>query len=201
MGLPIVINDSAATYRRGLAAVLDEAGYQRVETCDVMLWAAQAGQRAILQTTRTPDDWQLLRQLKSQNEELVLVALLVSPSPAGFAAAFRARADAAVAWEAPPENILRVLAAAIDRDVLIPGVIARMLAATVPPSVPPVWVDREEIQWLRSLANGATIHDLAKQVGYSERALYRLLQTLYRQMGVANRTQAIVEAGRWRLLG
>ena len=50
----------------------------------------------------------------------------------------------------------------------------------------------EELTWLRILAQGGTVHDLARQVGYSERALYRLLHALYGRMGVSSRTEAIL---------
>jgi DNA-binding NarL/FixJ family response regulator len=61
-------------------------------------------------------------------------------------------------------------------------------------------VTPEEIDWLRLLADGATIHELADKVGYSERALYRILHGLYGRMRVSNRTEAILQAKRWGLL-
>ncbi|SEU14237.1 helix-turn-helix domain-containing protein [Nonomuraea wenchangensis] len=39
-----------------------------------------------------------------------------------------------------------------------------------------------------------TVADLADRAGYSERAMFRLLQALYREIGVATRIQAIVRA-------
>lgn len=50
------------------------------------------------------------------------------------------------------------------------------------------------------MAKGVTIQELAKKVGYSERALYRLLHGLYGRMRVSNRTEAILQASRWGLL-
>ncbi|MEA2589098.1 MAG: hypothetical protein QOH66_2025, partial [Actinomycetota bacterium] len=41
---------------------------------------------------------------------------------------------------------------------------------------------------------------LAEKVGYSERALYRLLHALYGRLGVSNRTEAILQASRRGLL-
>nr|WP_181726579.1 hypothetical protein [Micromonospora provocatoris] len=35
---------------------------------------------------------------------------------------------------------------------------------------------------------------LAAEIGYSERAMYRLLQTLYQQLGVRTRLEAIIVA-------
>jgi DNA-binding CsgD family transcriptional regulator len=50
------------------------------------------------------------------------------------------------------------------------------------------------------MAKGATIQQVAATVGYSERALYRLLHGLYGRMRVSNRTEAILQASRWGLL-
>jgi DNA-binding CsgD family transcriptional regulator len=52
----------------------------------------------------------------------------------------------------------------------------------------------EQLSWLRELSNGATVAQLAEHVGYSERAMFRLINSLYRQMGVHNRLQAIRHA-------
>jgi DNA-binding NarL/FixJ family response regulator len=51
-----------------------------------------------------------------------------------------------------------------------------------------------QLVWLRQLAAGTTVANLAQQVGYSERAMFRMLQALYRQMGTPNRIEAILLA-------
>jgi DNA-binding CsgD family transcriptional regulator len=56
------------------------------------------------------------------------------------------------------------------------------------------------VDWLRLLAQGVNVQELARKVGYSERALYRLLHGLYGRMRVSNRTEAILQATRWGLL-
>ncbi|MEA2534306.1 MAG: hypothetical protein QOJ93_2117, partial [Actinomycetota bacterium] len=43
-------------------------------------------------------------------------------------------------------------------------------------------------------------HELAMSIGYSERALYRMLRTLYAKLGVSSRNEAILQASRRRLL-
>jgi DNA-binding NarL/FixJ family response regulator len=134
------------------------------------------------------------------NPELILVALLVEPSPDTYAEALRNGAVAAVAWEAVPEGIVKVLTAALESDTLIPTAVAQALAAKLPAFEDPDWITHEELAWLRTLARGSTVHDLAKNVGYSDRALYRLLHALYGRMGVSNRTEAILQASRRHLL-
>jgi DNA-binding CsgD family transcriptional regulator len=61
-------------------------------------------------------------------------------------------------------------------------------------------VGGEEQSWLRSMAGGMTVADLAESVGYSERAMFRLLRDLYRRIGVKNRTEALIWASRNSLL-
>jgi DNA-binding CsgD family transcriptional regulator len=47
---------------------------------------------------------------------------------------------------------------------------------------------------LRQLAAGATVAQLADRAGYSERAMFRLLHALYRQLGARSRIEAILHA-------
>ena len=56
------------------------------------------------------------------------------------------------------------------------------------------------MDWLRALAAGATVHQLAERIGYSEREMYRLLRAVYDRLGVPNRTQALVWATRQGIL-
>jgi DNA-binding NarL/FixJ family response regulator len=198
--LPLSVVDPAASYRSGLSAALSKAGFAPTELVDPRAWAGTAGRRALLWTIRSPEDWKGFRALKVMNPDLVLVALLVDATPDAYAAALRSGAVAAVAWEAVPETIVKVLAAALEGETLIPAGVAQALAAKLPASEDPEWITQEELTWLRILAQGGTVHDLAERAGYSERALYRLLHALYGRMGVSNRTEAILQASRRGLL-
>jgi DNA-binding CsgD family transcriptional regulator len=44
------------------------------------------------------------------------------------------------------------------------------------------------------LATGMTVAQLAAKAGYSERAMFRLLRSLYVRMGAKNRTEALIRA-------
>ena len=198
--LPFGIVDPAASYRSGLSAALSNAGHAPVDVADPRAWASTAGRRVLLWTVRGVEDWKGFRALRGLNPELVLVALLVDPTPEAYAEALRSGAAAAVAWEAVPQAIVKVVAAALEGDVLIPAGVAQALAAKLPAIEDRDWITHEELEWLRILADGSTVHDLAQRVGYSERALYRLLHALYGRMGVSNRTEAILQASRRGLL-
>lgn len=201
MSLPVAVVDSAPAYRRGLSVALERAGFAPVEEPDdPAAWAGVGGCRALLLTVRSARDWEPVRCLTESNPELVLVALLVDPTADRHAEALRIGARGATAWDATPEAIVEVLAAAVRGYALLPSGIASAMARGQPPLFDPEWVTAEEIDWLALLASGATIHELADKVGYSERALYRILHGLYGRMRVSNRTEAILQARRWGLL-
>ena len=51
-----------------------------------------------------------------------------------------------------------------------------------------------EVDWLHQLAGGLTVGQLAAQVGYSERMMFRLLRELYDRLQVKGRTEALMLA-------
>jgi DNA-binding NarL/FixJ family response regulator len=128
------------------------------------------------------------------------VALLVDPTPDRHAEALRAGAISAIAWDASPDGIVEVVAAAVRGFTLLPVPVARAIAAGEPPNAEPDWISPQEVEWIRMLAAGVTIQELAAKAGYSERAFYRVLHGLYRRMHVGSRTEAILQASRWGLL-
>lgn len=195
-GMRVAVCDSASSYRRGLGAVFAAAGYAVQEVDDVRAQDVDA----VVYTIRSASDWQVLREVASGNPDVKLVALLVDPTPDRHAEALRQGAHAAVAWEAAPESICSVVAAALAGTTLLPTSVARAIAGSAPAPYDPEWITEDEIGWLRLLAGGATVQQLADKIGYSERALYRLLHGLYGRMRVSNRTEAILQASRWGLL-
>ncbi len=189
------ICDGAASYRRGLGAVLADAGY-----CVVEHDAAPNDIDALLLTVRSAGDWQVLREVVTVEPPPTVVALLVDATPDRHAEALRSGAHGVVAWDLAPEVILSVVVAALDGSTVLPTGVARSMAASGPALYDAEWITPEEVGWLRLLANGATVQQLAEKVGYSERALYRMLHGLYGRMRVSNRTEAILQASRWGLL-
>jgi DNA-binding NarL/FixJ family response regulator len=91
--------------------------------------------------------------------------------------------------------IRRIFRAAVLGEILLPLEVVRGLAAgrefagdeEESPSA-------REVEWLRQLAAGVTVAQLAERVGYSERAMFRMLNDLYRRMKVANRLEALIHA-------
>jgi DNA-binding NarL/FixJ family response regulator len=196
----IAVCDPASAYRRGLGSAFAAAGYIVEDVDDVRVQAVLPAVDVALLTIRSANDWQVLHELLAVNPKVKLIALLVDPTPDRHAEALRSGAHCAVGWEATPEAILAVVGAALQGLTLLPTAVAQAVAASGPALYDPEWITEEETGWLRLLAAGTTVQQLADKVGYSERALYRLLHGLYGRMRVSNRTEAILQASRWGLL-
>jgi DNA-binding NarL/FixJ family response regulator len=196
----IAVFDPASSYRRGLGAAFATSGYLVQDADDVRVQAVLTDVDVVLFTIRSANDWQVLREVLTVNPEVKLVALLVDPTPDRHAEALRSGAHGAADWEAAPETIVDVVRAALDGKTLLTTSVAQAMAGTTPALYDPEWITEDEISWLRLLAGGATVQQLAEKIGYSERALYRMLHGLYGRMRVSNRTEAILQASRWGLL-
>jgi len=197
----VAICDRVPSYRRGLGAALSAGGYAIEESDNLRAEdLVTAGVDTVLFTIRSTNDWQVLRDVVVAKPDLKVIALVVDASSDRYAEALRSGAKGVVAWEATPETILAVVAAMLDGMVLLPTSIAQAIAASGPPLRDPGWISAEEIEWLKLLARGVSVQQLAGMVGYSERALYRVLHGLYGRMRVSNRTEAILQASRWGLL-
>lgn len=132
----------------------------------------------------------------------------LAPAVVGLVEAFDARPAidalragiAAVAQRADdPDRIVQVVLAACEGQAIVPRSFLYSLAARTR-SDAEVDLTHSEITWLRQLASGTTTHDLAAALGYSERAMFRVLHDLYSRLGVANRQQALIVAARSGLL-
>lgn len=198
--IPIGICDPVPAYRRGLLAVLAEAGLDAEEPDDIEAWAAQEGRRAALVTTTFPGSREFVAGLVRANPALVVIALLRQGDPESYREAFRSGAVGAVRWDAPPEFIARVLRSGVDDHCMIPIEVARALAKPAVGNPEVFDLEPWQLRWLRMLANGATITELGRESSYSEREVFRLLQRVYRKMGARNRVDALVKAAQVGIL-
>jgi DNA-binding NarL/FixJ family response regulator len=209
----VAVADQLPAYRRGLLAALAEAGLVGEEPADVVEWAARAAAGdpgappasrpvAVLLTIACPERKAMLVRLCAQASKAVVVALLPDPTPAAYRQVLCAGATAAIDYDAPLERIIVVLHAALAGDARLPATVVQAIAAGrgAEQAAGGSCVSPTEIGWLRLLAHGTHVVDLAREAGYSERAMYRLLGQLFERMCVANRHEAILRADRWGLL-
>ena len=195
----VAVVDPLPVLRRGLAMGLADAGFSPEEPADLEAWADQDGERAVILSLADPGDFKRLKALSGSQPEVPVVALLIDARPDAYRWALQAGASGVLDRACQLDDVLDALHAALDGMCLLPSTVARALAATG--STPEeVTVSPMEADWMRLLATGATVGQLAEEVGYSEREMFRMLTCLYRRMGVSNRTEAMVQATRWGLL-
>jgi DNA-binding NarL/FixJ family response regulator len=195
MTVRVAVSDPLPVFRRGIMAILGDAGFDPEAPDDLMTWLRDEQRRVVLMTLQSPEDWVLLDRLRQDRPDIIVVAVLEEVSVATYVRALTCGAVAAVPRDAPPEGVKRVFEAALQGTSLLPTDVIRALASPSepPPDAPEVPAARE-IAWLRELAHGLTVVQLANRAGYSERAMFRLLRDLYARMGVRNRTEALMSA-------
>lgn len=194
MPVRIAVSDPLPVYRRGMMATLGEAGFNPEAPDDLLAWVRQEHRRVVLLTLDAPSDWTLLAELRHTRQDLLVVAILSDVSVRTYVNAITAGAAAAVPRDASPEAVRRVFEEAVEGFSVLPVEVVEALATphrrTETRSAPAA----HEVDWLRELAGGATIAQLAKNSGYSERAMFRLLRDLYQRLDVSTRTEALILA-------
>ncbi|MGW4129845.1 DNA-binding response regulator [Amycolatopsis japonica] len=191
----IAVSDPLPMFRRGVADVLQNSGYDVESPVNLLAWVAAGDDRAVvLLTLLRPADWTLLVTLRESRSTVTLIAVIESGDLALSVRALSLGAVGVMAREADFDTVRDVLVAATSGRSVLPVEVVRALTATGdvqrPDRIPP----ETEISWIRQLAQGLTVARLAEGAGYSERMMFRLLRDLYRHWGVANRTEAIIHA-------
>jgi DNA-binding NarL/FixJ family response regulator len=193
--MPVAVRGASPAYQRGVELALREAGLSVERPPDVARWAALDGPRAVVSLCASPEDLERLAQLRGSRSDVVLVAILDAPVPADFRDALALGVSGLIERDAPLEGIVDAVHTAAAQRTSMPTDVARALARGTVPAADGK-VSRREAEWLRQLANGATTRELARAVGYSERAMHRHLHGLYRRLGARTRTGALLQAVR-----
>jgi DNA-binding NarL/FixJ family response regulator len=195
VSIRIAVLDPLPVFRRGLMAVLGDSSFEVRSPDDLLTWIREERRPFVLISLLSSDDWALLTRLREARPDTTVIAVLADASLHSQVHAILSGAVAAVPRDALPETLCKVFEAAVAGESLLPVEVVRALTSPQPmqekdESTPsPV-----EIGWLRELAFGTTVAQLADQAGYSERAMFRLLRALYRRVGARNRTEALMRA-------
>jgi DNA-binding NarL/FixJ family response regulator len=194
VAVPVAVVDPLPMFRRGVVAVLSAAGYAAEDPEDVVAWANQPSTAVVLLTLGTDQDWQMLGQLQERSRTAV-IALVDYVDAVTAARALRAGARSVLSRQVTAAVLCRTIEATLDGQAVLPSEAAAVLAASeATGDRGEAMPSQEQRTWLQRLASGTTVARLASDAGYSERAMYRLLQALYEQMGVNGRIQAIIRA-------
>jgi DNA-binding NarL/FixJ family response regulator len=183
----VAVIDHCPVYGHGLVRALEEAGY----SVDAGAAPDQVADLTVA-VVRSDEDRD---RLASIEDEPLVVAVVEDDSPQRYAEALAAGASAVVAEDAPVTAVVEALQAAIEGRTVLPIPVAQQLARGAARGHPPL--SSEEIGWLRKLAHGVRVSQLAEESFHSERDMYRVLGRLYARIGVAGRAEAIVAAIRW----
>lgn len=196
MAVQVAVVDPLPLFRDGAVAALTADGYVVQTPGDVVAWAGQVRGAVVLLTVQAEADWGVLARLGETGSAVnPLVVLLGEESAAAGVRAVRAGARSVLDRQVSAEVLRRTVSATIDGQAVLPAAVAAMLVSGSGTDADPARVlSAEKLSWLRALAAGSTVAQLARQAGYSERAMFRLLRSLYRDMGVGGRVQALMSA-------
>ncbi|MEV6105601.1 hypothetical protein AB0M28_12925 [Streptomyces sp. NPDC051940] len=197
--LEALVIDAVPACAHGIASMLRTSGFlpRTVLPGD----AGIDGEEPAVLSVRTENEWTWLRRARSGDRDRCIIAVLPDENCATFRRALRDGATAAIPQSAPLDDFVQVFEAAVAGKCVLPAGIAATLAEGARQGVPDgVQLNGAELLWIRALAKGTTVADLAVQSCYSQREMYRWLNKLYSRMGARDRTEAVVLAGKWGIV-
>jgi DNA-binding NarL/FixJ family response regulator len=195
MTIRAAVWDPLPLFCSGLLALLTAAGFDCEVPEDLICWVSDEGTKILLMTLAAPQDWQLLTALKPDRSDLAVVAVLADPDLRSQVRAVNIGAVTAIPRCAAPSLVQRTFEAAVDGRSLLPVDVVRAMTASAPSGeIPSTSPSEEEINWLKQLACGSSVANLAGQAGYSERMMFRLLRALYMKLQAPSRTAALIRA-------
>ena len=196
----VALTGLAPVYRHGLTLALSAEGM----ACTVLGSPADVptvlGGAETLVVVLPGSTAPMLQVVARDLPQAALAAVHVVPAatPQAYADALRSGATGVVADDAELSDVVEVVQAAAGGKSLVPREVVRALCR--PQTAPAPELRAREREWLRRLADSATVAGLARASGYSEREMYRLLAGLYARLGASSRTEALLLAERWGLL-
>jgi DNA-binding NarL/FixJ family response regulator len=196
MSVRIAVSDPLPVYRRGMLATLGNGGFEAETPEDLLSWARQEDRRVVFLTLQGSRDWFLLAQLRQAGTDVIVVAVLADSRVQTHVRAILAGAAVAVPRDASPAIVRRIFEEVVSGTSMVPTDVVRALVMSQERQITESPLPEAELKWLRGLARGITVAQLAEQNGYSERAMFRLLRALYDRMGVRGRTEALMMANR-----
>lgn len=185
------------TYRRGLQASLADHGWA-VHLLEDTHTAVPTTDLDVVIVLDDPGDIERTRTAAEEHD--TVITLLPDPIAEDHVACVRAGATAVADANGEPETIAAALDAVATAQVLVPATTFQRLVAIARSHGDDVQLAQSEIDWMRKLAAGDPVRDLAKTGSWSDRAMHRALAALYRRIGVTNRDQAVAWAARHGLL-
>jgi DNA-binding NarL/FixJ family response regulator len=194
VGVHVAVVDPLPVFRHGAVAALTAAGHMVQTPADVVGWVAESPCGVVVLTVLTEADWLDLTTIRAAHPLVKVLALLEDITAAQSVRAVKSGVISVLPRLVTPEVLCRCVDAAADGITMLPTEAIAALVEEIRDHDAVASVTPAKIEWLRALATGTTVSELAAQVGYSERAMYRLLRALYQELGVSNRVEALILA-------
>lgn len=195
----VAVSDGNQIFVRGLQECLREGGLNLVDVGHPPNRDAIADSGVALVSPDRVTIEECVADLAGAGSPATVVGLLSSTDPLIYVETLKSGAVAAVWRGSAPDRIECVLRLALEGHSVLPAAVVRILAAHRPTAIAPCLQGQDQVV-LRYLATGETVRSIARQSGYSERAMHRRLRTLYKCIGARNRAEAIALAARWGIL-
>jgi DNA-binding NarL/FixJ family response regulator len=202
--LHVVVADNNALARRGLAAILSDAGATVVgdaaDTEAALRWVAQALPEVLVVSLdlRGPERGHVVAIARDRWPDLAIVALSAEASDDARLDALELGASAYLPKTAAPEQVVAttVQAAAAPGAFLSEGAPAtRSRGRHSGPQLTP-----RESEVLRLAAEGLTVRGISARLFVSEATTRSHLSGIYHKLGVSSRSQAVLLAERLGML-
>jgi DNA-binding NarL/FixJ family response regulator len=199
--IEVGIVDPLPIVRLSLRRALERAGFDTCDNpADVPGYLRRRRYRALVVSLTGAFGLDELDRAIRANRQASIVVLVDSPSPALYAELLRRGKVHPALRSARPDSVVDCMRASLDGICALPQAIARQMADALP-AESGTRLTGQELTWFRRLASGSTVEQIADDVGFSERSLYRRMSGVYRKIGVKSRTEAMVRLARLGLLG
>lgn len=191
----VAVADPLLPYADGLTTMLRAHGVSAEAPSDLEGWAGQNQTKIVFLTLASEPDWQRLDALRMLDDRLLIVAVMDVMEETSCVRALTAGAVSILPRDVAEQAVVQTVESLARGESVIPLAVLRALAGQLPrPGDEPrseTAPSSNELEWLRQLAQGATVRQLAYNTGYSERMMFRILRNLYRRMNVDSRTEAL----------
>jgi DNA-binding NarL/FixJ family response regulator len=203
----VAVVDPLDAFADGLSCLLRAGGVVAEAPADLPVWVHDEQRKVLLITLASERDWERLEHLTAADGQLLVVAMLPVLDEATCVRALTGGAVSVLPRNATPAVVLQTVDWLTRGQSVLPLPVVQQLAgaglpqgagpparprqADVPGRNADPELSADERKWLRRLAEGGTVRELATAAGYSERAMFRLLRALYDRLHVKTRTEAL----------
>lgn len=187
--------DSVPLARRGIASVATELSFDACEFSAIESLPQGCNFAILIVSLRSESDWDAMTAADIC-ATVCTIALVPTLTPAAVMRALASAVRSIVGLSAEPAFLAdSIHAAQRGKVVLDIDIVRQLVDAEQAPSF-----SQQQLQWIRALASGTTVAQLASDSSYSEREMYRHLARIYRGLGASNRVEAVLHAYKAGLL-